>query len=30
LEQLMLVARAISLRPDIHGLHSIGVQQKLP
>ena len=26
----MLVARAISLRPDIRGLHSIGVQRKLP
>jgi hypothetical protein len=26
----MLVAKAISLRPDIRGLHSIGVQRKLP
>jgi hypothetical protein len=26
----MLVARAISLRPDIRGLRSIGVQRKLP
>jgi hypothetical protein len=25
----MLVASAISLRPDIHGLRSIGVQRKL-
>jgi hypothetical protein len=29
LEQLMLVARAISLRPDIRSLRSIGVQRKL-
>jgi hypothetical protein len=29
LEQLMLVASAISLRPDIHSLCSIGVQRKL-
>jgi hypothetical protein len=26
----MLVASAISLRPDIRGLRSIGVQRKLP
>jgi hypothetical protein len=26
----MLVASVISLRPDIHGLCSIGVQRKLP
>jgi hypothetical protein len=26
----MLVSSAISLRPDIHGLRSIGVQRKLP
>jgi hypothetical protein len=26
----MLVARAISLHPDIRGLRSIGVQRKLP
>jgi hypothetical protein len=26
----MLVARAMSLRLDIRGLHSIGVQRKLP
>jgi hypothetical protein len=26
----MLVASAISLCPDIHGLRSIGVQRKLP
>jgi hypothetical protein len=30
LEQLMLVASAISLCPDICGLRSIGVQRKLP
>jgi hypothetical protein len=30
LEQLMLVASAISLRPDIRGLRSIGVQRKPP
>jgi hypothetical protein len=30
LEQLMLVASAISLCPDIRGLRSIGVQRKLP
>ena len=30
LEQLMLVASAISLCPDIYGLCSIGVQRKLP
>jgi hypothetical protein len=30
LEQLMLVASANSLRPDIRGLRSIGVQRKLP
>ena len=30
LEQLMLVASAISLRPDIRGLRSIGVQRKFP
>jgi hypothetical protein len=30
LEQLILVASAISLRPDIRGLRSIGVQRKLP
>jgi hypothetical protein len=29
LEQLTLVARAISLRPDIRSLRSIGVQWKL-
>jgi hypothetical protein len=28
LEQLMLVASAISLRPDIRSLRSIGVQRK--
>jgi hypothetical protein len=26
----MLVVSVISLRPDIRGLHSIGVQRKLP
>jgi hypothetical protein len=30
LEQLMLVASAISLRPDICSARSIGVQGKLP
>jgi hypothetical protein len=30
LEQLMLVASTISLRPDIRGLRSIGVQRKPP
>jgi hypothetical protein len=29
LEQLTLVARAISLCPDIRSLHSIGMQRKL-
>jgi hypothetical protein len=29
LEQLTLVARAISLRPDIRSLRSIGMQRKL-
>jgi hypothetical protein len=30
LEQLMPVTIAISMRPDIRGLRSIGIQRKLP